>query len=129
MPGIIHIPQVTPANLFLFELYHESGILHFEEDHPGSPKPLSGKSKSLGFLRKSIFSTFFLVFWGPKALYFDPNTLVGLRNPTFGGVKLLKLFDLSNGLEVENAKIGPFFGKISHENLKTYCSDQKVSEV
>ena len=88
--------QVTPANLFLFELYHESGILHFEVDHPGTPKPLSGKSKSSGFLRKSIFSTFFLVFWGPKTLFFDPNTFVGLRNPTFGGVKLLKLFDLSN---------------------------------
>ena len=51
--------QVAPANLFLFELYHESGILHFEEDHPRSPKPLSGKSKSLGFLRKSIFQLFF----------------------------------------------------------------------
>ena len=65
--------QVTPANLFLFELYHKSGILHFEVDHPGSPKPLSGKSKSLGFLRKSIFSTFFLVFGAPKHYFFTPT--------------------------------------------------------
>ena len=67
------LTQVAPANLFLFELYHKSGILHFEEDHPGSPKPLSGKSKSSGFLRKSIFSTFFLVFWGPKHYILTPT--------------------------------------------------------
>ena len=44
--GPLYIAQVAPANLILLELYHESGILHFEEDHLGSPKPLSGKSKS-----------------------------------------------------------------------------------
>ena len=54
-------------------------------------------------LRVQVFS--FFSFWGPEALFFDPNTLDGLRNPTFGGVILLTLFDLSNGF----AKIGPFF--------------------
>ena len=38
------VALVAPANLFLFELYHESGTLQFEEYHPGSQQPHSGKS-------------------------------------------------------------------------------------
>ena len=42
---------VGPAKLFLFELYHESGILHFEEYHPGIQiqKPPSVQSESWAF--------------------------------------------------------------------------------
>ena len=53
-------------------------------------------------LRVQVFS--FFSFWGPKALFFDPNTLDGLRNPTFGGVILLTFFDLSYGLGGRKSK-------------------------
>ena len=39
----------------------------------------------------------FFVFWGgPKKLFWGQKTSFGLRNPPFGGVILLKLFDLGH---------------------------------
>ena len=101
-------------------MYHKSGILNFEVDHPGSPKPFLGISKSSGFFKKINFFNFFLVF--------DPNTLGSLTNPTFGGVKLLKLFGFSNSLKVENAKIGLFFGRISHKTSITIAQIKKFQK-
>ena len=38
-----------------------------------------------------------IIFWGPLWYFFDPKTLFGIRNLTFGGVILLTYFDLSYG--------------------------------
>ena len=58
----------------------------------------------LGFVRKS----FFVILGGPKYLL-PSKTLFGLKNLTFGGVILLKLFDPSYGIEVIDFEIAIFW--------------------
>ena len=71
------------------EVRHRQGGLGHSLDHP----PCSDKSQNSGFLRKSIF----LILEGPWNFFWPPKTLFGLKNLTFGGVLLLKLFDPSYG--------------------------------
>ena len=51
----------------------------------------------------------FLCFEGPQKTFLSPKTLFGLRNPTFGGVILLKLFDPSYDFEVIDFEIAIFW--------------------
>ena len=75
---------------------------------PGSfwePPPSFGQITELRFFEKINF----LCFGGPKKLFGAQKTLFGLRNPTFGGVILLKLFDLSYGFEVIDFELAIFW--------------------
>ena len=58
------------------------------------PPPTFGQITELRFFEKINF----LCFGGPKKTFLSPKTLFGLRNPTLGGVILLKLFDLGHSL-------------------------------
>ena len=73
------------------EVRHRQGGWGHSLDHP----PCSDKSQNLAFLRKS----FFFILGGPQKI------LLGLKNLTFGGVILLKLFDPSNGFGATDGKI------------------------
>ena len=53
------------------------------------------------------------------------KTLFGLRNPNFGGVILLKLFDPSNGLEVGNVQNSHFWAKSALDISKTAAQIKK----
>jgi len=48
--------------------------------------------------------------------------LVGLRNPTFGGVIVLKLFDPSYGFEVTDFEIAIFLAKLALDISKSFRS-------
>ena len=62
---------------------------------------------------------------GPIKTFFDPKTLFGLRNPNFGGVILLKLFDLSNGLGARNYQNSHFWAKSVLDISKTAAWNKK----
>ena len=83
------------------EVRHHQGGWGHSLDHP----PCSDKSQNSGFLRKSIF----LILGAPQKLFWPPETLFGLRNLTFGGVILLKLFDSSFGFGATGGKIAIFW--------------------
>ena len=68
----------------------------------------------LGFLILSIF----FVFWDPYQFFKPQNPLFGLRNPTFGGVILLKLFDLDQG-DMFLGQTLPKNGSLKIYNFKT----------
>ena len=81
------------GNIFLIKwILHWNGQWDLVTGYCGSPQECGAKSYNSNFLRKSIFC----VFWGPKKLFWAPKTLFGLRNLTFEGVILLKLFDLGH---------------------------------
>ena len=61
----------------------------------------------------------FFHFEGPLKIFLTPKTLFGLRNPNFGGVILLKLFDLSTGLGVRNYQNSNFWAKSALDISKT----------
>ena len=52
---------------------------------------------------------FFVFFGGPKTFFGPPKAFFGLRNPTFGGVMLLKLFDPRFGFGATGCKIAIFW--------------------
>ena len=93
----------------------------------GGPKKLFWAPETLFWLRNPTFwgghKVRFLrqynVFWGPKKLFWDPKTLLGLRNLPFGGIILLKLFDLSNGLGVRNYQNSHFWAKSAMDISET----------
>ena len=60
--------------------------------------PMFGQITEFGFFEKINF----LCFWGLKKVF-------GLRKPTFGGVIILKLFDLSFGFGATGGKIANFW--------------------
>ena len=69
------------------------------------PPPMLGQIAEFRFFEKINF----LCFWCPKKLFWVLKTLLGLRDPTFGGVILLKLFDPSYGFRATDGKIAIFW--------------------
>ena len=67
-------------------------------------------------------------FKGPLKTFLTPKTLFGLRNPNFGGVILLKLFDLSIGLGVGNVKNSHFRAKSALAISKTIAQIKKINK-
>ena len=67
------------------------------------------------FLRKSIFFNL----GATKNFFWPEKTLFGIRNPNFGGVILLKLFDPSNGLGAGNYQNSHFWAKSALDISKT----------
>ena len=90
--NICVISQWATVKQVIFELCQEVWWYMGHQSHCGNHLQCLVKLQKLGFLRKSIFC----VFGGPKKLFWAHKTLFGLRNPTFGGVILLKLFDLGH---------------------------------
>ena len=65
-------------------------MVHGPPEPLWEPPPMFGQITEVGFFEKINF----LCFWGPQKTFLSP------KNPTFGGVILLKLFDPSYGFEV-----------------------------